>query len=111
MNAKMKEFKVTYDESALLWEDNKQYNEESLRVTQSFLDKIFGMKGYLFLDHIYDKLGIDITDLNIYGAGWVYDPSNPDMDHIDFHIGEEMDGDNFVLRFKVFDNIIDIMRA
>lgn len=111
MNTEMKEYKVVYNELATNWENNKTYNKESIRVTQSFCDEIFGMKGYLFLDEIYEKLGLPITDKNVYGAGWVYDPGNPNMDHIDFHIGEEMDGNNFVLKFKVYDNIINILRA
>lgn len=111
MNTEMKEYKVIFDESSPCWMDDKEYNRHMVRMQQNYCNELLKARGHLLLSDVYDKLGIPVTDKNVYGAGWVFSLNDHDMNIVDFHIGEEMDGDNFVLKFKVYDNIINILRA
>ena len=74
-------------------------------------------KGYLFLNDVYDMLGVPNTYIGQF-AGWVWDPANPQIDsYVDFGLYDEMNpqkvaflqGDEYsiVLDFNVDGNIID----
>ncbi len=80
-------------ETSKLWKTNQLYNRNFLEIQQKYCDDLLKSRGYLFLNEVYDALGIAICD---YGqiAGWIYDPHNekrvggPDCNYVDFRITE-----------------------
>lgn len=94
------------------WEKDNDYNMMYLRAEQQYATDRLRARGYLFLNEIYDRLGVDGTKMGQI-VGWVYDPSNPDYDNfVDFGIREieTADGETKItLDFNVQGNILDLM--
>lgn len=95
------------------WERGSDYNLMFLRSRQQLAnDKLVG-NGHLFLNEVYDMLGIDQER---YGqiVGWVYDPNNashPGDNYVNFRIKEidaiEGQPGGYLLDFNVDGSIID----
>lgn len=79
-----------FDDGCLGWEKDAEMNLFYLRRQQDFANELFQAKGYLFLNDVYDMLGIPRTRAG-QTVGWIYDPNNPDHD-----------GDNFI-DFGIYD--------
>ena len=75
-----------FDEYCAGWTKDAEYNLMFLRQQQNYANELLKTRGHLFLNEVYDMLGIDRTKAgNI--VGWVYDEKNPVGDNfVDFGI-------------------------
>jgi len=75
-----------FDSSNPNWEETPDYNLMFLKAQQKYANDKLVAEGRLFLNDVYDALGIPRTKAGQI-VGWVYDPSNPDIDSlVDFGI-------------------------
>jgi hypothetical protein len=108
-----------FDEASPCWQNDPEYNLMFLKSQQQYANDLLKAKGRLFLNEVYDMLGIDRTKAGQV-VGWVYNPENPTGDNfVDFGIydmskervrafvnGYET---NILLDFNVDGNIWDLM--
>ena len=108
-----------FDEASPYWQSDPEYNLVFLKAQQQYANDLLRAKGRLFLNDVYDMLGIEKTKAGQI-VGWVYDPVNPNGDNfVDFGIydmskervrafvnGYEA---NILLDFNVDGNIWDLM--
>ena len=78
------EFAKIFDKLNPNWENTPEYNMLFLKAQQSYANDLLRVKGYLFLNDVYEMLGFPRTIAG-QSIGWLYDPKN--CDH---------EGDNFV---------------
>ena len=75
-----------FDESCAAWQNDAEYNLVFLKAQQQYANDLLRAKGRLFLNDVYDMLGIEKTKAGQI-VGWVYDPENPNGDNfVDFGI-------------------------
>lgn len=75
-----------FDESSPYWQKDPEYNLMFLKSQQQYANDLLRAKGRLFLNDVYDMLGIDKTKAGQI-VGWVYDYDNPTGDNfVDFGI-------------------------
>lgn len=75
-----------FDDGCEGWEDNAEYNLMFLRGQQNWANDRLKSKGYLFLNEVYEMLGIPRTKAGQV-VGWIYDETNPNGDnYVDFGI-------------------------
>lgn len=98
---------------------NHEMNLYFLRCQQNYMNDLLKSRGHVFLNEVYDALGIQRTQAgNI--VGWIYDEKNPNGDNfIDFGIYDKNNKDarDFVngreqailLDFNVDGNILDLI--
>lgn len=66
------------------WTSNNEYNLMFLKKAESFANDKLRINGYLFLNEVYEMLGIPKTKAGQV-VGWVYDEKNPVGDnYVDF---------------------------
>lgn len=108
-----------YDDGCIGWEKDPELNLMFLTQQQNYANDKLKAKGYLFLNEVYDMLGIPRTKAGQI-VGWVYDEKNPVGDNfVDFGI---FDANNpatrrfvngyertILLDFNVDGNILDLM--
>ena len=108
-----------FDEGCAGWTKDPEKNLFFLRRQQDYANEVLKAKGYLFLNDVYDMLGIPRTKAGQI-VGWIYDEKNPIGDNfVDFGIydGNKETVRNFVngyertilLDFNVDGNILDMM--
>lgn len=108
-----------YDESCTGWEKDAELNLMFLKRQQSYANDLLQSRGYLFLNEVYDMLGIKRTAAGQV-VGWIYDEKNPIGDNfVDFGIYDiySEKARDFVngyervilLDFNVDGNILDMM--
>lgn len=69
------------------WEPNAEFNMIFLRSQQNFLNQMLVAKGHVFLNEVYDALGLDRSQAGQM-VGWLY--GNPNGDNfIDFGLFDE----------------------
>ena len=75
-----------FDEYCAGWTKDAEYNLMFLRQQQNYANELLKSRGHLFLNEVYDMLGIDRTKAgNI--VGWIYDEEHPFGDNfVDFGI-------------------------
>lgn len=80
-----------FDESCSEWEKNAEYNLAYLKARQAEANRRLQRDGYLFLNDVYDMLGIPRTyEGQIYG--WRYKKNNPTGDnYVDFGLDNVTD--------------------
>lgn len=77
-----------FDKSCEGWEPESDYNLMFLRAQQSYANDLLKSRGHVFLNEVYDMLGIKRTTAGQI-VGWKYDPKNSDVDNfVDFGISE-----------------------
>lgn len=77
-----------FDESCECWEKDSEYNLLFLRAQQQYANDKLKAQGYLFLNDVYDMLGIPRTKAGQI-VGWVFDDKHPLGDnYVDFGIYE-----------------------
>ena len=87
-----------FDETCTAWDRNSEYNLMFLKMRQAEANKILQTRGHLFLNEVYDLLGMQRSQAgNI--VGWIYDEKNPDHE-----------GDNYV-DFGIYDLYDEKKRA
>lgn len=80
------EFAKFFDESSKAWEKDPEYNLMFLRAVQAHANDRLKRDGYLFLNAVYEMLGIERTKAGQV-VGWIYDEENPIGDNfVDFGI-------------------------
>lgn len=77
-----------FDASCKAWEKNADYNLMFIKGVQNVANIKLKEQGYLFLNDVYEALGIEKT-LAGQTVGWIYDEDNPVGDnYVDFFIYE-----------------------
>lgn len=75
-----------FDESCTQWTKNSEHNMMTLKCLQDHYNRQLRVKGVVFLNDIYESLGIPRSKAGQL-VGWVYDPKSSDTDnYIDFGI-------------------------
>lgn len=77
-----------YDDGCKGWGKDAEANLMFLRAEQNYANDRLRTRGYLFLNEVYERLGIPTTRMG-QCVGWIYDPKNPDHDgdnYVDFGI-------------------------
>lgn len=76
-----------FDETCVgCWQKDAEYNLMFLRAQQKYFNDMLVAKGYVWLNQVYEALGIQITKEG-QKIGWVYDPNDPELaNYIDFGI-------------------------
>lgn len=108
-----------FDNGSIGWTKDPEYNLMFLKLQQNQANDRLRAQGYLFLNDVYDMLGIPRTKAGQI-VGWIYDKENPVGDNfVDFGIydiynekacdfvnGRER---SIVLDFNVDGNILDMI--
>lgn len=113
------EYARFFDSGCKGWEKDSEYNLMFLRSCQQYANDKLKADGYLFLNDVYDMLGIPRSKAGQI-VGWVYDPKNPVGDnYVDFgiyDINREKNRDfvngyerTILLDFNVDGNILDLI--
>lgn len=103
-----------FNSSSPAWTTSSEYNKVFLRQQQLFANDKLRARGHLFLNEVYDMLGMVRSKAGAV-VGWVYDEKNPYGDnYVDFGIFEEHNQDfvngietSVLLDFNVDGCIID----
>ena len=75
-----------FDETCTGWEKNAEFNLTFLKLQQSYANEKLKSQGHLFLNEVYDMLGMQRSKAGNV-VGWIYDPNSPDSDsYVDFGI-------------------------
>lgn len=110
-------FLIFFDETtSKAYEDNEDYNRMTLRAAQQFANDKLHADGFLFLNDIYDELGIKRIPMGQV-VGWVNKPDEEGRDgYVDFRVTEvnreTEDGgykNAFLLDFNVDGNILELI--
>lgn len=110
-----------FDEGCKGWEKDAEMNLMFLRAEQNFANDRLKARGYLFLNEVYERLGIPTTKAGQV-VGWIYDPENPvgdnyvDFGIYDMHREKTRDFVNgyervILLDFNVDGNILDLLEG
>lgn len=108
-----------FDDGCKGWEKDSEMNLMFLRAQQQYANDLLRGRGHLFLNEVYDMLGIPHTKAGQI-VGWVYDPDRTDIDnYVDFGIYDvnKPKARDFVngyertilLDFNVDGNILDLI--
>lgn len=84
------DFARFFDEASKNWEKNSEYNLMFLRAEQNYANDRLRARGYLFLNEVYERLGIPMTKAGQI-VGWLYRPDDPEYqgdNYVDFGIYE-----------------------
>ena len=80
------EYARFFDDGCKGWEKDAESNLLFLRAQQQYANDLLVSRGYLFLNEVYNMLGIQITKAGQV-VGWVYDPDNKNLNNwVDFGI-------------------------
>lgn len=75
-----------FEDGCTGWEKDAEFNLMFLRRQQQYANDLLKSKGHLFLNEVYDMLGIPRTKAGQV-VGWIYDEKNPVGDNfVDFGI-------------------------
>lgn len=104
----------SFDETCSAYYKNQRSNYIFLKHVQAWVNDVLRAKGYIFLNEVYDALGMSRTEIGQL-VGWVYDKENPFGDNfVDFGLGtENLDQfimehpDSILLDFNVDGFILD----
>ena len=109
-----------FDELCSGWKRDAEYNLMFIKHQQNYANEKLQKQGYLFLNDVYDMLGIPKTKAGQI-VGWIYDEAHPDIydNFVDFGIydlynerardfvnGREK---SILLDFNVDGNILDLI--
>ena len=106
-----------FDEGSQYWTPYSEFNLLFLKTVQSYANDRLKYRGYLFLNEVYDMLGIPRTKAG-YLVGWIYDEEHPYRDNfVDFDIFNERNseaingyGNKFLLDFNVDGEILNALK-
>lgn len=80
------EYSRFFDDGCTGWTKDPEYNLMFLKSNQQYANDKLIAQGYLFLNDVYDMLGIPRSKAGQI-VGWIYDPENPVGDnYVDFGI-------------------------
>lgn len=93
---KISNYAIIFDEKCAGYDRTPDYNEMFLRSQQQWANDKLKANGHLFLNEIYDELGVKRTPAGSV-VGWIYNPDEPNGDNfVEFIIHQtytEKDGD------------------
>ena len=99
-----------FDENSASWDRSRDMNVFFLKFTQDYLNDLLRHRGYLFLNEVYDRLGIPRRAIG-QCVGWIYDENNPNGDNfVDLDIFNERNNNDknvFILDPNVDGYILD----
>ena len=99
-----------FDENSASWDRSRDMNVFFLKFTQDYFNDLLKLRGYLFLNEVYDRLGIPRRAIGQL-VGWVYDENNPNGDNfVDLDIFNERNNNDenvFILDPNVDGYILD----
>ena len=73
-----------FDDGCIGWDKDAEYNLMFLKQQQNYANEMLKSKGHLFLNEVYDMLGIPRTKAGQV-VGWIYDEKKPVGDNfVDF---------------------------
>lgn len=90
------EYARFFDDGCKGWEKNSEYNLTFLNSQQNYANDKLRAQGYLFLNEVYEMLGIPATKAGQV-VGWIYNPDDPKS------------GDNYV-DFGIYDPYVEKCR-
>lgn len=108
-------YKVVFDETNKNWSKDTDYNQFFIQTQQNFANDLLRARGYVFLNDVYEMLGIPRTKAGQI-VGWVADGKGDNF--IDFGVfANSYEGMRFVtgaersiwLDFNVDGNILDLI--
>ena len=80
------EYSRFFDDGCAGWTKDPEYNFMFLKNQERYANDLLKSKGHLFLNEVYDMLGIPRTKAGQV-VGWIYDEKNPVGDNfVDFGI-------------------------
>lgn len=81
------EYARFFDDGCTGWEKNSEYNLAFLNSQQNYANDKLRAQGYLFLNEVYEMLGIPATKAGQV-VGWIYNPDDPKSgdNYVDFGI-------------------------
>lgn len=91
-----------FDDTCICWTKNPELNIYFLKNMQDYVNDLLQRNGYLFLNRVYDILGIAPTKAGQI-VGWIYAPGKM----IDFGMTREDGTSNYILNFNVDGEILD----
>lgn len=108
-----------FDDGCTGWTKDPEYNLMFLRDQQRYANDLLKSRGHIFLNEVYDMLGIQRTKAGAC-VGWIYDEKNPVGDNfVDFGIYDLYKEKNrdfvngyertILLDFNVDGNILDLI--
>lgn len=75
-------------QTSTAWERDLEYCKYFIRLQQEYLNNVLNWKGCVFLNEVYDNLGLKRSPAGQV-VGWVYDPERPEGDnYIDLRMTE-----------------------
>lgn len=87
------EYAKWFDNVSIGWTKNPELNKLFLQQQQKFCNERLKRNGYLFLNEVYDCLGIVKTRAG-QCVGWIYDERNPIGDnYVDFDLFADRNSD------------------
>jgi len=92
------QYAVLFDESSKNWMPTHDYNLMFLRSNQQFANDILGSRGHIFLNEVYDMLGVPRTKAGTI-VGWVKGENGDN--YVDFGVSEILNIDGANGRDKV----------
>lgn len=100
-NKSVSQYAKFFDESCANWNKDAEYNLLFLRQQQLYANDLLKSRGYVFLNEVYEMLGIPKTKEGQL-VGWVYKEENPVGDnYIDFGLYDSsVAKSNFINGYK-----------
>ena len=99
-----------FDENSASWDRSRDMNVFFLKFTQDYFNDLLKLRGYLFLNEVYDRLGIPRRAIG-QCVGWIYDENDPNGDNfVDLDIFNERNNNDenvFILDPNVDGYILD----
>lgn len=95
INGKSPYARVFDEASSPNWESSWMFNQTFLRTVQNYMNDLLRSRGHLFLNEVYDALGLERSKQGAV-VGWVLDGGSSD-NYVDFGIfGDAYEGIRFV---------------
>lgn len=89
-NAEVSQYARFFDHSSPHWNANTGWNIKFLETQQQFANDLLRARGFLFLNEVYDMLGMSRTK-DGQKVGWSYEDNNPIGDNfVDFSINSKI---------------------
>lgn len=98
----LSKYSKRFDDSCISWARDPELNIYFLKYIQDYANDLLQRSGYLFLNRVFELLGIAPTKAGQI-VGWIYAPGKM----IDFGISKEDGTSNYMLNFNVDGEILD----
>ena len=99
---KLNKYSKRFDSNCSFWTKDSKVNELLISRAQFYANENLRIKGYLFLNTVYEWLGMATTKAGQV-VGWIYAPGKM----IDFGMSREDGTSNYILNFNVDGEILD----